>query len=559
MAGRAPHRSTHPDRFFIGGEWVAPSSDATIDVIDSGTEELYYSVAGGAGRRHGPRGRRGAARVRRGPVAAPDPRRAGRVPARARRRAHGARRRARPSCGRASRARSTSVAVLRDDRRRARSSRTPRWPTRSRSRRSAQPSMRRRVRPARARAGRRRRRDHPVERAARAHLPQDRARAARRVHGRAQVVARGAGRGLRVRRGRGADRAAARRAQRRHRRPRGVGAARPRPARRQDHLHRVDRRRSQDRVAVRRAHRPLHARARRQVGRGDPRRHRPRDRRGDARRRRVRHDRAGVLVAHAHRRDQARVTTSWSRRSPRPSRRCASATRSTSRRRWGRSPCERQRDRVEGYIAKGVDEGATLATGGGRPKDLDRGWFVEPTVFGNVDNASTIAQEEIFGPVLSVIPADDEQDAVRIANDTIYGLNASVFTNDVDRARAGRRPAALRHRRPQRVPHRLRHGVRRVQAVGHRPRRRQGRAAARSSRPRPSSSTPRRAGTRRVEPAHGVKAHGVKRWPAFTSSTAPVMPEARSDARNSTAFATSSLVTIRRSAISFVYSASTVS
>jgi acyl-CoA reductase-like NAD-dependent aldehyde dehydrogenase len=96
---------------------------------------------------------------------------------------------------------------------------------------------------------------------------------------------------------------------------------------------------------------------------------------------------------------------------------------------------ERQRDRVEGYIAKGIAEGATLATGGGRPKDLDRGWYIEPTVFGNVDNHSVIAQEEIFGPVLSVIPAADEDDAVRIANDTIYGLNASVFTNDVNRAR----------------------------------------------------------------------------------------------------------------------------
>jgi acyl-CoA reductase-like NAD-dependent aldehyde dehydrogenase len=96
----------------------------------------------------------------------------------------------------------------------------------------------------------------------------------------------------------------------------------------------------------------------------------------------------------------------------------------------------RQRDRVEGYIAKGVAEGATLAAGGGRPKHLDRGWFVEPTVFGNVDNSSTIAQEEIFGPVLSVIPAADEQDAVRIANDTVYGLNSSVFTTDADRARA---------------------------------------------------------------------------------------------------------------------------
>ncbi|MGP0030309.1 MAG: aldehyde dehydrogenase [Acidimicrobiales bacterium] len=94
----------------------------------------------------------------------------------------------------------------------------------------------------------------------------------------------------------------------------------------------------------------------------------------------------------------------------------------------------RQRDRVEGYIAKGIEEGATLAAGGGRPRDLSRGFFIEPTVFGNVDNSSTIAREEIFGPVLSVIAADDEDDAVAIANDTIYGLNASVFTNDTERA-----------------------------------------------------------------------------------------------------------------------------
>lgn len=96
---------------------------------------------------------------------------------------------------------------------------------------------------------------------------------------------------------------------------------------------------------------------------------------------------------------------------------------------------DRQRERVLSYIQQGVAEGATLATGGGRPAHLERGYYVEPTVFGNVDNGSTIAQEEIFGPVLSVIPAADEKDAVRLANDTIYGLNASVFTNDVDRAR----------------------------------------------------------------------------------------------------------------------------
>jgi acyl-CoA reductase-like NAD-dependent aldehyde dehydrogenase len=95
----------------------------------------------------------------------------------------------------------------------------------------------------------------------------------------------------------------------------------------------------------------------------------------------------------------------------------------------------RQRDRVEGYIATGQDEGATLVTGGGRPKDLDRGYYIEPTVFAGVDNSSTIAQEEIFGPVLSVIPVADEEEMVSTANDTVYGLNASVFTPDVDRAR----------------------------------------------------------------------------------------------------------------------------
>ena len=135
----------------------------------------------------------------------------------------------------------------------------------------------------------------------------------------------------------------------------------------------------------------------------------------------------------------------------------------------------RQRDRVEGYIAKGVDEGATLAAGGGRPKDLDRGWYIEPTVFGNVDNWSTIAQEEIFGPVLSVIPADDEQEAVRIANDTISGSTrrCSRTTSTAAREVAGQlRSGTVGHNN---WPHRLRDGVRRLQAVGNRSRRRQGR------------------------------------------------------------------------------------
>ncbi|MDT5049882.1 MAG: aldehyde dehydrogenase [Mycobacterium sp.] len=101
---------------------------------------------------------------------------------------------------------------------------------------------------------------------------------------------------------------------------------------------------------------------------------------------------------------------------------------------------ERQRDRVEHYIAKGIEQGATLVTGGGRPKHLPRGYYIEPTVFAGVDNKHVIAQEEIFGPVLSVIPADNDEHAVDIANDTIYGLNAAVFTPDAARARevAGR-------------------------------------------------------------------------------------------------------------------------
>ncbi len=94
-----------------------------------------------------------------------------------------------------------------------------------------------------------------------------------------------------------------------------------------------------------------------------------------------------------------------------------------------------QRDRVVGYIQKGIAEGATLVAGGAEPPEgLDKGYFVRPTVFANVDNQMTIAQEEIFGPVLSIIGYQDEDDAVRIANDTVYGLSGGVWSGDPARA-----------------------------------------------------------------------------------------------------------------------------
>lgn len=96
----------------------------------------------------------------------------------------------------------------------------------------------------------------------------------------------------------------------------------------------------------------------------------------------------------------------------------------------------RQRDRVEEFIAGARADGLVPATGGGRPRHLDRGFFVEPTVFGRVDNRSRLAREEIFGPVISVIAADDESHAVELANDSPFGLGGAVFTHDPDRAYA---------------------------------------------------------------------------------------------------------------------------
>lgn len=94
----------------------------------------------------------------------------------------------------------------------------------------------------------------------------------------------------------------------------------------------------------------------------------------------------------------------------------------------------KQQERVLGYIEKGKAEGADVVVGGGRPPHLAKGYFVEPTLFANVDNTMTIAQEEIFGPVQVVVAFDDDEDAVRIANDSSYGLSGGVFSADEERA-----------------------------------------------------------------------------------------------------------------------------
>jgi aldehyde dehydrogenase (NAD+) len=98
---------------------------------------------------------------------------------------------------------------------------------------------------------------------------------------------------------------------------------------------------------------------------------------------------------------------------------------------------EAQWNKIQRLIQAGIDEGADLVTGGpGRPEGMDKGYYVRPTVFGNVRNDMTIAREEIFGPVISILPYQDEAEAVRVANETLYGLSGYVSSGDVERARA---------------------------------------------------------------------------------------------------------------------------
>ncbi len=97
---------------------------------------------------------------------------------------------------------------------------------------------------------------------------------------------------------------------------------------------------------------------------------------------------------------------------------------------------ERQRDRIQGYLDSATAEGGTFACGGGRPADRDTGYFIEPTVIAGLDNNAKVAREEIFGPVLTVIAHDGDDDAVQIANDSPYGLSGTVFSPDLERANA---------------------------------------------------------------------------------------------------------------------------
>jgi acyl-CoA reductase-like NAD-dependent aldehyde dehydrogenase len=94
----------------------------------------------------------------------------------------------------------------------------------------------------------------------------------------------------------------------------------------------------------------------------------------------------------------------------------------------------KQRDRVQAHVDRAVADGATVATGGGRPRDLERGFFFQPTLIVGADENSAIAQEEVFGPVLAILPHDGDDDAVRIANNSIYGLSGAVHCSDRERA-----------------------------------------------------------------------------------------------------------------------------
>ena len=130
-----------------------------------------------------------------------------------------------------------------------------------------------------------------------------------------------------------------------------------------------------------------------------------------------------------------------------------------------------QFEKIQQLLQKGIEEGATVVIGGpGRPNGLDKGYFVKPTVFANVNNDMTIAREEIFGPVLVMIPYRDEEEAIRIANDTVYGLSGYVYSGNIDNARRIARRLRTGMVHINGASTRQQRAVRRLQAVGQRPR-----------------------------------------------------------------------------------------
>ena len=376
----------HPNKFFIGGEWVEPSSSSTIDVIDSATEQLFITRRRGAGRRHGPCGHGGQGGVRRGPVAADDARASGPRSCARSARSWAPRTTRWASCGRASpgcwpASRSTPQWAA------ARSSTTTRaWPTRTPSRsRPRRPSVvssacwcaSRSAWSARSSRGTRRS-SLAVYKIAPALL------AGCTIVLKVSPEAPGAGYVLaEVAEAVGlppgvlnvvmADREVSELLVRDPRVDKIAFTGSTAAGRRiasicGERIARYTLELGGKSAAV------ILDDADLDQGRADD------------RRRRVLPVRSGLLVADPDRdrpQPAGRVRRHAGRRLLR---RCRSATRSTDATQMGPLAMERQRDRVEGYIEKGVDEGATLVTGGGRPKHLDRGYYIEPTVFSNVDN-----------------------------------------------------------------------------------------------------------------------------------------------------------------------------